>query len=43
MLIDQDLLQYQTIWAAAGTPRSVFSLSPDDLQDLTAGDVENIS
>jgi prolyl-tRNA editing enzyme YbaK/EbsC (Cys-tRNA(Pro) deacylase) len=43
MLIDQDLLQYQTIWAAAGTPRSVFRLSPDDLLELTAGDVENIS
>ncbi len=42
-LIDQDLLQYQTIWAAAGTPRSVFSLSPDNLLELTAGDVGNIN
>ena len=41
-LIDQDLLQYQTIWAAAGTPRSIFSLSPGDLLILTAGGVENI-
>jgi prolyl-tRNA editing enzyme YbaK/EbsC (Cys-tRNA(Pro) deacylase) len=41
-LIDQDLLQYQTIWAAAGTPRSVFSLSPDNLLELTEGQVARI-
>ena len=41
-LIDRDLLQYDTIWAAAGTPRSVFSLSPDDLRQLTAGQVATI-
>ncbi|MEE9216291.1 MAG: YbaK/EbsC family protein [Anaerolineales bacterium] len=42
-LIDQDLLQYEIIWAAAGTPRSVFSLSPDDLLQLTAGQVAKIN
>ncbi|MCZ6529000.1 MAG: YbaK/EbsC family protein [Chloroflexi bacterium] len=41
-LIDRDLLQYDTIWAAAGTPRSVFSLSPGDLRQLTAGQVATI-
>ncbi|GMR09893.1 MAG: YbaK/EbsC family protein [Anaerolineae bacterium] len=41
-LIDRDLLQYDNIWAAAGTPRSVFSLSPDDLRQLTAGQVASI-
>ncbi len=41
-LIDRDLLQYEVIWAAAGTPRSVFSLSPDDLRQLTAGQVASI-
>ncbi len=41
-LIDRDLLQYDTIWAAAGTPRAVFSLSPDDLRQLTAGQVASI-
>ena len=41
-LIDQDLLRYDTIWAAAGTPRSVFSLTPEDLMQLTAGQVANI-
>ena len=42
-LIDQDLLQYDFIWAAAGTSRSVFSLSPDDLRQLTAGQVTSIN
>ena len=41
-LIDRDLLQYPIIWAAAGTPRSVFSLSPDDLLQLTKGNLETI-
>lgn len=42
-LIDRDLMQFDSIWAAAGTPRSVFRLSPDELQVLTAGQVANLS
>jgi prolyl-tRNA editing enzyme YbaK/EbsC (Cys-tRNA(Pro) deacylase) len=41
--IDRDLLQYDTIWAAAGTPRSVFKLTPDDLVRMTGGDVIAVS
>ena len=37
--IDQDLRQYATIWAAAGTPRAVFELTPDDLIQMTGGRV----
>ena len=37
--IDADLLAYDTLWAAAGTPHSVFALRPDDLQRLTGGTV----
>ena len=37
--IDQDLRQYATIWAAAGTPRAVFELTPDDLAQMTGGRV----
>jgi len=29
--IDRDLLQYEQVWAAAGTPRSVFSVDPKAL------------
>jgi prolyl-tRNA editing enzyme YbaK/EbsC (Cys-tRNA(Pro) deacylase) len=35
--IDQDLLQYPEIWAAAGTPHAVFRLSPDQLLRMTCG------
>ena len=35
--IDQDLLQYLEIWAAAGTPHAVFHLTPDDLLRMTCG------
>jgi len=38
-LIDQDLLQLDTIWAAAGTPHAVFSLSPNQLVQATGGHV----
>jgi prolyl-tRNA editing enzyme YbaK/EbsC (Cys-tRNA(Pro) deacylase) len=36
---DEDLLQYEEIWAAAGTPKAVFKLAPQDLQKITDGKV----
>lgn len=42
-LIDHDLLDYDEIWAAAGTPRSVFPLSPSELVARTGGEVAVIS
>jgi prolyl-tRNA editing enzyme YbaK/EbsC (Cys-tRNA(Pro) deacylase) len=41
--IDQDLLQYAEIWAAAGTPHAVFRLSPQELISLTDGKVVEIA
>jgi prolyl-tRNA editing enzyme YbaK/EbsC (Cys-tRNA(Pro) deacylase) len=35
--IDADLLQYETVWAAAGTPNAVFAVSPAELRDKTGG------
>lgn len=35
--IDQDLNTYTEIWAAGGTPASVFKLTPDDLRVMTRG------
>ena len=35
--LDEDLLQYATIWAAAGTPNAIFELTPNDLQKMTDG------
>ena len=40
--LDEDLLQYDVIWAAAGTPNAVFELTPDDLQKMTAGKVAGV-
>lgn len=40
--IDQDLLTFETIWAAAGTNNSVFALSPTDLVKLTLGKVTDV-
>jgi prolyl-tRNA editing enzyme YbaK/EbsC (Cys-tRNA(Pro) deacylase) len=42
-IIDQDLLQYAEIWAAAGTPHAVFCLSPTSLTQITNGRVMQIS
>lgn len=40
--IDQDLLKFDHIWAAAGTNNSVFSLTPDNLVKLTQGQIADI-
>jgi len=37
--IDEDFLQYPTIWAAAGTPNAIFELKTTDLQKMTDGKV----
>jgi Cys-tRNA(Pro) deacylase len=37
--IDEDLLDYDEVWAAAGTPRDVFALAPRDLARCTGGTV----
>ncbi len=37
--IDRDLLRFAEIWAAAGTPNSVFRLTPDSLVVMTGGRV----
>jgi prolyl-tRNA editing enzyme YbaK/EbsC (Cys-tRNA(Pro) deacylase) len=41
--IDQDLLQYNEIWAAAGTPHAVFRLTPDNLLLMTCGTVIKVT
>ena len=33
--IDQDLLLFTVIWAAAGSPRTVFSITPQKLVEIT--------
>lgn len=40
--LDEDFLQYETIWAAAGTPNAIFELKPSDLQKMTGARVVRV-
>lgn len=40
--IDEDLMQYPEIWAAAGGPHAVFKLTPSDLEKITGGQVVSV-
>lgn len=37
--LDADLMDFDTIWCAAGTPNAVFALTPADLRRMTGGTV----
>ena len=41
ILIDEDLMQFGEIWAAAGSPRAVFQLTPAQLVEMTSGTIAN--
>ena len=43
VLIDEALMGYETVWAAAGTPDAVFALSPHDLARASGGRVADFS
>jgi prolyl-tRNA editing enzyme YbaK/EbsC (Cys-tRNA(Pro) deacylase) len=40
--IDRDFLQYDVVWAAAGTPHDVFPIPPTDLVRVTRGTVADL-
>jgi prolyl-tRNA editing enzyme YbaK/EbsC (Cys-tRNA(Pro) deacylase) len=40
--LDEDFLQYPTVWAAAGTPNAIFELQTGDLQKMTNGNVVRV-
>lgn len=40
--LDEDFLQFQTIWAAAGTPNAIFELKTEDLQKMTGGKIVTV-
>ncbi len=43
MLIDEDLMRYASIWAAAGHPHAVFELSPSQLLYMTGAPVADVA
>jgi prolyl-tRNA editing enzyme YbaK/EbsC (Cys-tRNA(Pro) deacylase) len=42
LFIDRDLLNETTIWAAAGSPNALFSLTPAELVAMTGGQVADV-
>ncbi len=42
-LFDQDLFQYPVVWAAAGTPDSIFSISQENLYRLADGRIHDFA
>jgi Cys-tRNA(Pro) deacylase len=40
--MDEDLLQFDIVWAAAGTPHTVFAIPPEQLRDSTNGTIANL-
>ncbi|MGI9610487.1 MAG: YbaK/EbsC family protein [Acidimicrobiia bacterium] len=40
---DPALLEFETVWAAAGTPRHVFPITPHTLLDLTNAELANFT
>ncbi len=43
MLFDRDLLAYQTVWAAAGTPKTVFAANPEELAKAAGAKVAEVA
>ncbi len=41
-LIDEDLMCYKELWAAAGTPHAVFRITPMDLITITQGTIVSL-
>ncbi|HEX9123255.1 MAG TPA: YbaK/EbsC family protein [Actinomycetota bacterium] len=40
--LDRDLMAYQEVWAAAGTPDAVFRTTPAELRDTTGAEVVDL-
>ena len=40
--LDEDLLPFPTIWAAAGTPNAIFELKTEELQKMTNGKIVQV-
>ena len=41
-VVDEDLLQYDEVWASAGTPQHVFPIAPAELVARTGGAVARV-
>lgn len=42
IFIDEELMHYKNVWAAAGTPHAVFTLPSGDIERITGGKVVSV-
>jgi prolyl-tRNA editing enzyme YbaK/EbsC (Cys-tRNA(Pro) deacylase) len=42
VFVDETLLEFETVWAAAGTPSAVFAVGSAELVELSSGEVANV-
>jgi prolyl-tRNA editing enzyme YbaK/EbsC (Cys-tRNA(Pro) deacylase) len=42
-IVDEDLLAFDVVWAAAGTPHAVFPIAPGELAELAGGRVVRLA
>ena len=42
VVVDEDLLRLDVLWAAAGAPNAVFTLDPDELVRISGGQVARV-
>jgi prolyl-tRNA editing enzyme YbaK/EbsC (Cys-tRNA(Pro) deacylase) len=43
MYADETLTEFDTVWAAAGSPETVFPISPDCLLEITGATVADLA
>jgi len=43
MFVDRDLLGFEVVWAAAGTPDGVFPIEPADLVELSGAEPADLA
>ena len=43
VLMDPHLLEFDTVWAAAGTPHAVFGIAPGDLQRVSGAEIADVT
>jgi prolyl-tRNA editing enzyme YbaK/EbsC (Cys-tRNA(Pro) deacylase) len=43
VLVDETLFEYETVWAAAGTPEAVFPVAPEELRRLADARVVDVA
>lgn len=43
LFMDEDLLRFDTVWAAAGTPRAVFAIAPAALADAACAKIIKVT